>query len=200
MIPGLLLTALAFLLGTIPFGLVLTRVAGLGDIRQLGSGSTGATNVLRTGRKDMAFLTLLLDMAKGALGVWLAARYAGPAAFSQAWAAVAAVAAVLGHCHSVWLRGRGGKGVATGFGVLLVLSWPAALLTGLVWLAVAVATRISSAGALAATTVAPVAMWGWAGPVPALAALLIALEVVWRHRANIARLRAGTEPRFGRRT
>ncbi len=184
---------LAFLLGTIPFGLILTRAAGLGDIRNVGSGSTGATNVLRTGRKDVALATLLLDVAKGALAVWLARR-AGPG-----WDAAAAVAAVVGHCHSIWLRGQGGKGVATGLGVLLMLSWPVALFTALVWLASALITRISSASALVATALSPVAMLVWAGPVPALATLLIAIEIVWRHRANIVRLRAGTEPRIGRK-
>ena len=190
---GVALIVVAFLLGTIPFGYVLTRAAGLGDIRRVGSGSTGATNVLRTGRKDIALVTLLLDAGKGALAVWLARR-AG-----YGWDAAAAVAAVLGHCHSIWMRGQGGKGVATGLGVMLVLSWPVALFTALVWLAVAVATRISSAGALAATAVSPLAMFVWAGPVPALAVFLIALEIIWRHRANIVRLRAGTEPRIGRK-
>lgn len=194
MIPaGIVLVAVAFLLGSVPFGLLLTRAAGLGDIRRVGSGSTGATNVLRTGRKDIALLTLVLDAGKGALAVWLAWVVGGPA-----WAAAAAVAAVAGHCHSVWLRGRGGKGVATGLGVLLVLSWPVGVFVALVWLLAALATRISSASALVATALAPVAMWEWAGPVPGVATVLIALDIFWRHRANIGRLMAGTEPRFGR--
>lgn len=154
----------------------------------------GATNVLRTGRKDIALATLLLDAGKGALAVWLAWRFAPG---FQPWAAVAVV---LGHCHSIWMRGKGGKGVATGLGVLLALSWPVGLFIALVWLAVAFATRISSASALVATAVAPVAMYLWTGLDNALAASVIALEIFWRHRPNIARLRAGAEPRIGRKT
>ena len=191
---GVLSVVLAFFLGTIPFGWILTRAAGLGDIRKVGSGNMGATNVLRTGRKDIALLTLLLDAGKGALAVWLAWRYAGPP-----WAAAAAVAAVVGHCHSVWMRGQGGKGVATGLGVLLALSWPVGLFTAGVWLVGALLTRISSASALLATALSPVAMFIWAGPAFGLAALLIAAEIFWRHRANIGRLLAGTEPRIGRK-
>ena len=184
---GTLLTA--FLLGSVPFGLLLTRLAGLGDIRAIGSGNIGATNVLRTGRKDLAAATVLLDALKGTAAVLLA-RWLGGAA---AWAGLAAV---LGHSLTPWLGFRGGKGVATAFGALLGIAWPVALGSAAVWLAVAFALRMSSAAAMAACLVAPLAAllvvpYPWAVPV-------VAAWIVWRHRANIARLRAGTEPRIGR--
>jgi glycerol-3-phosphate acyltransferase PlsY len=189
----ILAAVFGFLLGSVPFGFLLTRSAGLGDIRAIGSGSTGATNVLRTGRKGLAAATLALDAAKGVLAVLLAGWLFGGTA-----AAVAGLASVIGHCHPPWLGGRGGKGLATAAGVLLAVSWPVFLLAGAAWLAGAFATRISSVGALAALTVAPVAAlllapWG-----TALAVLAMAAFVAWRHKANIQRLLAGTEPRFGR--
>ncbi|MBY0338435.1 MAG: glycerol-3-phosphate 1-O-acyltransferase PlsY [Acetobacteraceae bacterium] len=183
---------LGFLLGSVPFGFLLTRAAGLGDIRAIGSGSTGATNVLRTGRKGLAAATLLLDAAKGVLAVALASWLFGPAA-----AAVAAVAAVVGHCHPPWLAGRGGKGVATAAGALLALSWPAFLIAAAVWLGAALASRISSVGALAALAAAPVAAFVFAPAAAGIALLAIAAFVAWRHKANIQRLLAGTEPRIG---
>jgi len=185
---------LGYGLGSIPFGLVLTRAAGLGDIRNVGSGNIGATNVLRTGRRGLAAATLLLDAAKGVAAVLLAGVLLGPLA-----AAIAAVAAVLGHCFPVWLGFKGGKGVATGLGVIAALDWRVGALACLAWLGVAAASRISSAGALAAFLAAPVAGALLAGSPSWAAPLAIAAIVVARHRANIERLLTGTEPRIGRK-
>jgi len=187
-----LVAALAYLLGSIPFGLILTRAAGLGDIRQIGSGNIGATNVLRTGRRGLAAGTLLLDAAKGALAVALAGLWFGPV-----WMPLAAIMAVVGHCFSVWLRFQGGKGVATGLGVLLALDWRVGAASCAVWLAVFAATRISSAGALAAFAAAPLVAFLLLPPFWFVAPLLVAALIFARHHANIARLLAGTEPRFG---
>ncbi len=181
---------LAYLLGSIPFGLLLTRAAGLGDIRAIGSGNIGATNVLRTGHRGLAAATLLLDALKGAVAVLLCTLLFGPLT-----APVAACAAVIGHCAPPWLGFRGGKGVATALGVILALDWRVGLACCLAWLVVAGLSRVSSAGALAAVVLAP-ALAPW----PASASLgVIALIVVVRHRANIKRLIAGTEPRIGRK-
>ncbi len=181
--------ALAFLFGSIPFGLLLTRLAGLGDIRAIGSGNIGATNVLRTGRRDLAAATLVLDALKGTAAVLLARQLAGPAGY-------AGLAAVLGHCLTPWLGFRGGKGVATGLGALFGIAWPVGLGCCAVWLAAAALTRVSSAAAIAACVAAP--LLAAAFGVGALPVGLIAAWIVWRHRVNIARLRAGTEPRIGR--
>ena len=189
-----LATLLGYLLGSVPFGLLLTRAAGLGDIRAIGSGNIGATNVLRTGHKGLAAATLLLDGVKGAGAVLAGAALAGPAG-----GALAGLAAAIGHMFPLWLGFRGGKGVATGFGVLLAAAPLAGLASALVWLAVAAATRISSAGALAAAAAAPLLAWGLTGRLPALLALAVGALIWWRHRANIARLLAGTEPRIGAR-
>jgi acyl phosphate:glycerol-3-phosphate acyltransferase len=184
---------LGYLLGSIPFGLVLTRLGGAGDIRSIGSGSIGATNVLRTGRKGLAAATLLLDLAKGAAAVFLA-RWISPEL-----GALGAAAAVLGHCYPVWLRFDGGKGIATAFGVLLALAWPVALIAAGVWIAVATLSRYSSAASLAATAVAPVAA-AWFGELEMTVLLIgLGLIIVWKHRANIGRLMAGTESRIGRK-
>ncbi len=191
----LLVAALGYLLGAIPFGLLLTRAAGLGDIRKVGSGNIGATNVLRTGRKGLAFATLALDGGKGAAAV--VAGYA----LSGAWGVVAGgLGAILGHLFPMWLGFRGGKGVATGFGVLIAADPFAGIAAGAVWLAVAAVTRLSSAGALSAFFAAPLLMWAF-GAHPAKIALTVAVaSLVWlRHRTNIARLLAGTEPRIGAR-
>ena len=187
-----LAAVLGALLGSIPFGLVLTRAAGLGDIRKVGSGNIGATNVLRTGRKDLAAATLILDGGKGAAAVLVAGALWGPLA-----GAVAGVAAVIGHLFTPWLGFSGGKGVATGLGTLLALAFPAGLAACAAWLATAKVTRISSASALVAFALAPPAAWAFGGPVPALAALAIAALVYLRHEGNIRRLIAGTEPRIG---
>jgi glycerol-3-phosphate acyltransferase PlsY len=190
--------ALAFLLGTllgsIPFGLLLTRAAGLGDIRKTGSGSIGATNVLRTGRKDIAAATLLLDAGKGAAAVLIMAAYAG-----QDAALVAGVAALLGHCFSPWIGFKGGKGIATGAGVLLSWSWPAGLLCLVLWLAAVYLSKRSSVGALVALAAAPLLLWRFADGHTALAGLLVSAVCIGRHHANIRRLIAGTEPRIGRK-
>ena len=182
---------LGYVLGSIPFGLILTRLFGAGDLRSIGSGSIGATNVLRTGRKGLAAGTLLLDAGKGALAVWLAAQW-WPLA-----APVAAIGAIVGHCFPVWLGFKGGKGVATALGIALALSWPVALICVAVWLAVFALSRISSLGGMTATLAGPIAAWALGRPELVLPLAGIALVVLWRHRANIARLSAGTEPRFG---
>ena len=186
--------ALAYLIGSVPFGLLLTRFGGAGDLRQVGSGNIGATNVLRTGRRGLAAGTLLLDGAKGSLAVVLAGWLTG-----VVWMPLAALCVVTGHCFPVWLRFRGGKGVATGLGALLALDWRMGLACCAVWLAVFSVTRISSASALAAFAAAPLLAAFLTPPYWFVAPLGIALLVWGRHAGNIARLRAGTEPRFGRR-
>lgn len=182
--------ALAYLLGSIPFGLVLTKLAGLGDIRNIGSGSIGATNVLRTGRKGLAAATVLLDGGKGAVAVLIAARY------SPELAVLAAAGALLGHCFPVWLKFRGGKGVATALGIWLVLSWPVGLIACGTWLLVAAALRYSSLAALVALTLAPLAAWRIDGPLIAELGLFMAVVVWVRHHQNIARLLRGEESRI----
>ena len=191
----LLWAAIGYLLGSIPFGLILTHLSGGGDIRSIGSGNIGATNVLRTGKKGVAAATLLLDAGKGALAVWLAGRY-GPE-----YAALAAGAgAFAGHVHPAWLKFRGGKGVATLLGVSFAFSPWAGLAFAAAWLGVAAATRISSVGGMSAGFAAAVAL-GIAGlPYAGVLVALLALWVLWTHRENIARLKAGTEPRIGRKS
>ncbi|HYZ61759.1 MAG TPA: glycerol-3-phosphate 1-O-acyltransferase PlsY [Acetobacteraceae bacterium] len=181
-----------YLLGSIPFGLVLTRLAGLGDIRAVGSGNIGATNVLRTGRKDIAALTLLLDGGKGAVAALAMQHWAG-----ELPALLAGVAAVIGHCTSPWIGFKGGKGVATALGVILAWSWQAGIACLLVWLAAAYLSKRSSVGGLASMGAAPILLWIWSGGPAALAGLALAAISVFRHQANIARLLAGTEPRIG---
>lgn len=181
-------------LGSIPFGLLLTRIVGLGDIRAIGSGNIGATNVLRTGRKGLAALTLLCDALKGTAPVLIAA-----ALFGRDAALAAAAGAFLGHCFPVWLGFRGGKGVATFIGCLIGLDWRAALAFALVWLAVALATRYSSLASLLAALAAPLAMWVFGEPRAALVLACIA-GVLWvRHHANIGRLITRTEGRIGQK-
>jgi glycerol-3-phosphate acyltransferase PlsY len=184
---------LGYLLGSIPFGLLLTRAAGLGDIRRVGSGNIGATNVLRTGRKGLAAATLLLDFAKGAAAVLLGGMLAGPPGVF-----IGGLCAVLGHLFPVWLGFRGGKGVATGFGVLIAANPLVGVLAGVVWLAVAALLRMSSAASLAAFVAAPLLAWAL-DPSPALLALALvtAALIFVRHHTNIRRLLAGTEPRIG---
>jgi glycerol-3-phosphate acyltransferase PlsY len=180
-----------YLLGSIPWGVVLTRAAGHGDVRQIGSGNIGATNVLRTGSRALALLTLLLDLAKGAAAVGLGALMSREAALA------AAAAVILGHMFPLWLGFRGGKGVATGFGVLLALAWPVALMAALVWLATALLFHYSSLAALvAAAASAALAPLFAADRASAWMIAGIALLVILRHRANIRRLMTGKESRI----
>ncbi len=183
-----------YLLGAVPFGLVLTRLAGLGDIRGIGSGNIGATNVLRTGNKPLALATLLLDGGKGAIACLVAAFWISPEA-----GMVAGFAAVVGHNFPIWLGFKGGKGVATTLGVILAAAWPVGIAACLTWLATAVVSRISSLSALVALAAAPFwAFWLVGGPVVGLAAALAILGIV-RHHANIRRLLRGEEPKIGRK-
>lgn len=184
--------ALAYLLGSIPFGLILTRLAGEGDIRAIGSGNIGATNVLRTGRKGLAALTLLLDAAKGLVAVLLGWRYGGPDL-----AVLASYGAMLGHCFPIWLKFRGGKGVATFFGVVTGLAWPIGLVAAVFWLAGAGLVRISSVAGLAAVLSAPLTAYFFADRQIIEATAAIALLIVARHWPNILRLAKGQEPRIG---
>ncbi len=182
-----------YLLGSIPFGLLLTRAAGLGDVRSIGSGNIGATNVLRTGNKKLAAATLLLDALKGTAAVLLANWYAPDLGL---WAGFGAF---LGHLFPVWLGFRGGKGVATYLGVLIALAWQVALIFAAVWLLVAIVFRYSSLAALCAAIAVPVALWFLA--TPQLAGLFAVMSVILfiKHRANIQRLASGTEGRIGAR-
>jgi glycerol-3-phosphate acyltransferase PlsY len=185
---------LGYLAGSVPFGIVFARAFGLGDLRKIGSGNIGATNVLRTGNRLAAALTLVMDSGKGAF-VTLAALGLGGADAAQG----AALASFVGHCFPVWLGFRGGKGVATFLGILLALAWPVGLAACASWLVAAGLSRISSVGALGAAALAPV----WAGVLGrgdmVALAVVLAVLVFWRHGGNIARLRAGTEPRMGTR-
>jgi glycerol-3-phosphate acyltransferase PlsY len=190
--PYLLAVLLAsYLLGSIPFGLVLTRLAGLGDIRRIGSGNIGATNVLRTGNKALAAATLILDGAKGAVAVLVAQRLYGPDA-----AIVAGAGAFLGHLFPVWLKFHGGKGVATTIGIFLAIAWPVGLIACAVWLLVALLFRYSSLAALVAVAAAPVAAWFLANHQTAGLALFLAVVVWQRHHENIGRLLKGRESRI----
>jgi acyl phosphate:glycerol-3-phosphate acyltransferase len=183
---------LGYLLGSIPFGLILTKLAGTQDLRSIGSGNIGATNVLRTGRKGLAAATLLCDMLKGTAAVLIAGYFGGPNA-----AMLAALGAFLGHLFPVWLNFKGGKGVAVYIGVLIGLFWPAAVLFCLLWISTAATTRHSSLSALVASFVTPIFLW-WFGH-PALASLFAVLTMLmfYMHRENIKRLQAGTEGRIG---
>ena len=183
--------ALAYLLGSIPFGLLVTRLFGAGDIRKIGSGNIGATNVLRTGRKGLAVATLILDGGKGAVAVGLADYFAGPDA-----AVIAAGASVLGHLFPVWLRFKGGKGVATTLGVLLAIAWPVGVIACLAWLLVAFTLKYSSLAALVAIGISPIAAWFLADEPRAILALFLAMLVFIRHHENIRRLASGTESRI----
>ena len=196
----------AYLLGSVPFGLILTRLTGAGDLRAIGSGNIGATNVLRTGRKGLAAATLLLDAGKGAIAVLVARSLTG----DPGVAALAGLVALLGHCFPVWLRFRGGKGVAAMLGVSFALDWRIGTAAAITWLAVAMITRISSLGGMVAAVAASVAALVLGGLQPGsnyeqgieylidfVALAGMALLVLWLHRANISRLLAGTEPRIG---
>ena len=186
---------LGYLLGSIPFGLILTRLAGTEDLRSIGSGNIGATNVLRTGRKGLAAATLLLDALKGTVAVIIAGYFAGAAA-----AMLAGLGAFLGHLFPVWLKFKGGKGVAVYIGILVGLFWPAAILFCVLWLITAVISRYSSLSALVASFVTPIFLWWWFDQ-PLLAALFAVLTVLlfYMHRANISRVLAGTEGKIGKK-
>ena len=190
-----LLILAGYLLGSIPFGVILTRLFGAGDLRQIGSGNIGATNVLRTGRKELAAATLILDGAQGAVAVLLA-RHLVPELGDHA-AMIAGAAAVIGHCYPVWLKFRGGKGVATLLGLALALAWPIGLVFAVVWLGTVLLLRISSLGGMLGAVSAPIAALAFGHPVYAIGLAGLAVIILWRHRENIARLRAGTEPRVG---
>ena len=191
----ILWAVIGYLLGSIPFGIVITRMLGLGDLRQIGSGNIGATNVLRTGNKPAALATLLLDSGKGAIAVLLARALAG-----QDAALIAGAAAFLGHLYPVWLNFKGGKGVATFLGTLLALDWRLGLAACAIWLVTALLTRISSLSALVAAALSPlVALW-LDGARLALVVAFMTVLIFIRHHANIARIRTGTEPRIGKKS
>jgi glycerol-3-phosphate acyltransferase PlsY len=183
---------LGYILGSIPFGLVLTKLAGTEDLRSIGSGNIGATNVLRTGRKGLAAATLLGDALKGTVAVLLAGYFGGPDA-----AMLAGLGAFLGHLFPLWLKFKGGKGVAVYIGVLIGLFWPAAVVFCVIWLTTAIVTRYSSVAAFVASVVTPIFLW-WFGHL-ALAALFAVLTLLlfYKHRENISRLQAGTEGKIG---
>src|SRR6202171_4203610 len=181
-----------YLLGSIPFGLLLTRLAGTEDLRSIGSGSIGATNVLRTGRKGLAAATLICDALKGTLAVVIAGYYGGPNA-----AMLAALGALLAYLFPVWLKFRGGKGVAVYIGVLIGLFWPAALIFCAMWLATALTTRYSSLSALIAAFITPLFLWWFSHPALASLFAVLTMLLFYAHRENIRRLQAGTEGRIG---
>jgi glycerol-3-phosphate acyltransferase PlsY len=190
----LLWAVIGYLLGSIPFGMVLARVMGLGNLREIGSGNIGATNVLRTGNKTAAALTLLLDGGKGAVAVLLARAMAGEDA-----AQLAALAAFLGHCYPIWLGFRGGKGVATFLGIFLALAWPVGLACCATWLVTALVTRVSSKAAIMAAALSTGWMVVLGYGTGMILAFVLSLLVFWRHRENITRIKAGTEPKIGQK-
>lgn len=184
---------LGYLFGSIPFGLVLTRLAGLGDIRDIGSGNIGATNVLRTGRKDLALATLILDGGKGAIAVIIA--------YLLGWRPeIAGAAAFLGHCFPIWLKFKGGKGVATFMGTLFALHFPAGIFAGAAWLATAGVAKYSSLSALVAAAATPLVLFAMGKPAFAGAALFMTLLIFVRHKTNIVRLLQGAEPKIGKKS
>jgi glycerol-3-phosphate acyltransferase PlsY len=185
---------LGYLLGSVPFGLILTRLAGTQDLRTIGSGNIGATNVLRTGRKGLAAATLICDMLKATIAVIIAGYFGGPDA-----AMAAALGAFLGHLFPVWLKFRGGKGVAVYIGALLGLLWPAALAFCAIWLAVAFLSRYSSLSALVASVVTPVLLWGLGHLALAALFAVLTLLLLFMHRENIKRLLAGNEGKIGQK-
>ncbi len=185
---------IAYFIGSIPSGVLIARAMGLGNLRDIGSGNIGATNVLRTGSKKAAAATLVLDAGKGLAAVWLALALAGPVA-----AQVAGFAVMIGHCFPVWLGFRGGKGVATFFGVIFALVWPVGIVAALAWLGAAFAFRYSSLAALVAAFVAPVAAFIWGFDSVVFMLICLTALIFWRHAGNIRRLVAGTETRIGQK-
>jgi glycerol-3-phosphate acyltransferase PlsY len=188
---NLIALVVGYLLGSIPFGLLLTRLGGTEDLRSIGSGNIGATNVLRTGRKDLAAATLVLDALKGTAAVLIGAQ------FGEYQAVIAGLGAFLGHLYPAWLKFNGGKGVATFLGCALGLAWPGALVFAVVWLGVAFATRYSSAAALAASAATPIALWAMGRPQPAELFVALAVLLWFKHWPNISRLMDGTETKIG---
>ncbi len=188
---------LGYLLGSIPFGLILTRAAGLGDVRDIGSGNIGATNVLRTGNKGIAALTLLLDLLKGTAAVLIGHAIGALGGVAILASLVAGLAAFIGHTYPVWLGFKGGKGVATYIGILLGLNWPGALAFCSVWLLVAILSRYSSLSAIVAAIVTPIWLLTVGDYATAILAALLSVLLIYKHRANIHRLVAGEEPRIG---
>jgi len=182
---------LGYALGSVPFGLIITRLAGAGDLRAIGSGNIGATNVLRTGRKGLAATTLLLDLLKGLAAVLIAANV------WPEWTGLAALGAFLGHCFPVWLKFRGGKGVATTAGIAFGLAWPVGLAYAVTWIGLLATVKISSVAGMTAAVVAPLVALALGQEEAALVLAAIAAVVLFQHRSNIARLRAGTEPKIG---
>jgi glycerol-3-phosphate acyltransferase PlsY len=199
LLPLIVCLAGGYLLGSIPFGLIATRLGGAGDIRQVGSGNIGATNVLRTGRKDLALITLLGDGGKGAAAVLIARMVFGPKPLGEDMAMLAGGAAFLGHLFPIWLKFRGGKGVATFFGVLLAAAWPVGLLAAATWLAMAVLLRYSSLAALTAAALSPLFAFATdQAPISKIwLCVFMAVLIFVRHAANISRLLKGEEPRIG---
>lgn len=187
----ILAALLGFVLGSVPFGLLLTRAAGLGDVRDIGSGSIGATNVLRTGNKGLAAATVLLDAAKGVVPVLVAAH------FWPGTQGIAAVAAVAGHCFTPWLKFKGGKGFATAAGILLALAWPVMLVCAAIWAATLAISRISSVSSMTTVVAAPIVGWGMGYPAVVIPLIAVAAIVLIQHRANIGRLMRGEEPKIG---
>lgn len=184
-----------YLLGAVPFGLVLAALAGKGDIRKIGSGNIGATNVLRTGSKALAFATLVLDAGKAGAAALIAQKYLG-----YGPALVAGGAALIGHCYPIWLKFRGGKGVATYFGVLFALAWPVGLITAATWLLSAFVSRISSLSALIAVLIAPIAAYFMGKPKFAILCAVLCVVIYIRHRENIVRILKGTESKIGQKS
>ncbi|MBO9463603.1 glycerol-3-phosphate 1-O-acyltransferase PlsY [Tropicibacter sp. R15_0] len=191
----LLWALIGYVLGSIPFGIVITRALGLGDLRKIGSGNIGATNVLRTGNKPAALATLVLDSTKGAIAVLIAKFVTGDTAAMQ----IAGLAAFAGHCYPVWLKFRGGKGVATYLGVVLAISFPVGLLCCATWALAFAVSRISSVGALVAAMSTTIWMFVMARGDLLLMGLALTMLIYWRHRENIARIKAGTEPKVGQK-
>jgi glycerol-3-phosphate acyltransferase PlsY len=190
----LLWAVFGYLIGSIPFGVVVARLMGLGNLRDIGSGNIGATNVLRTGSKPAAAATLILDGAKGAVALLIARKFAGEDA-----AQIVALAAMIGHCYPVWLKFKGGKGVATFLGILLALAWPVGIAACLTWLLAVAITRISSMGGLVAAAASSIliVLTGYGSAY--LLCVVLTIITVWRHRGNIARIKAGTEPKIGQK-
>jgi len=194
--------AFGYLLGSIPFGIIVTRLAGTQDIRAIGSGSIGATNVLRTGRKGLAAATLIADMLKGTAAVLMASWWCGQDLgqdLGQDCGLIAGLGAFLGHLFPVWLRFKGGKGIATGLGILLAVSWKAAIAVMVIWLVIAAASRYSSVASLIAGAAAPVILWFIGTPSEALLFLVLGALTFIMHRSNIARLMNGTEGKIGQK-